>query len=157
MMSKRAIITMTTILFLCLFLGILNAGCSGVPPPNLGITGGHLGPCPATPNCVSSENADQGHAVEPLVYATSRAEAMSGLKKIILGMKRTKIVRENDDYLRVEFTSAVFRFVDDVEFRFDDTAKVIHLRSASRVGKSDFGVNRTRAEKIRSLWKALGK
>jgi uncharacterized protein (DUF1499 family) len=79
------------------------------------------------------------------------------LKKIIQQMKRTRIVTEADNYLYVEFTSALWRFVDDVEFSFDDASKTIHVRSASRLGKSDLGVNRKRIEMIRTAWNALGK
>jgi len=77
---------------------------------------------------------------------------MSDLKKIIAGMKRAVIISETNTYLHIEFTSAFFRFVDDVEFFVDDTEKKIHVRSASRIGYSDFGVNRGRVEKIRSAW-----
>ncbi len=82
---------------------------------------------------------------------------MSCLKDIILHMTRTRIESESRNYIHAEFTSAVWRFVDDAEFYFDDAAKVIHLRSASRLGKSDFGVNRKRIEEIRKAWKACGK
>jgi uncharacterized protein (DUF1499 family) len=70
-------------------------------------------------------------------------------------MKRSRIVKTEDTYIHAEFTSAIFRFVDDVEFYLDDTAKTIHMRSASRVGKSDFGVNRKRMEKVRAHFTAL--
>jgi uncharacterized protein (DUF1499 family) len=66
-------------------------------------------------------------------------------------LPRTKLVEENDSYLHYEFTSLLFRFVDDVEFLFDDESKTIHFRSASRTGYGDFGVNRRRMEVIRSL------
>ncbi len=138
---------------LCIFI----AACSSVPPSNLGVKDGRLAPCPPTPNCVSSQSVDREHAVGPLSYTSSRAEAMADLKKIVLQMKRARIVSEIGDYIHAEFTSAIWRFVDDIEFYFDDTAKVIHVRSASRLGKSDFGVNRKRVEEIRSAWKALGK
>ena len=82
---------------------------------------------------------------------------MADLKKIILQMKRSRIVAENDCYLRAEYTSAIWRFVDDVEFYCNDTAKLINLRSASRVGTSDFGVNRKRTETIRAAWNRRGK
>ena len=84
-------------------------------------------------------------------------EAIAGLRKIILQMKRTKIVTETKNYLHAEFASAIWRFVDDVEFSFDDHAKLIHVRSASRLGYSDFGVNRKRVEAIRTAWQASGK
>ncbi len=140
-----------------LVLSLCIAGCSGVPPSNLGVKDGRLSPCPSTPNCVSSQSADPEHSVDPLRYSSSTEEAVSRMKDIVLHMKRARIVSESRDYLHAEFTSAVWRFVDDVEFYFDDAAKVIHIRSASRLGKSDFGVNRKRVEAIRKAWKERGK
>ena len=133
-------------------LSVLLTGCSGVRPANLGVQDGHLAPCPETPNCVSSQSTDKVHAIAPLLYSSSTSEAVADLKKIVLQMKRTKIVDEKDHYLAVEFTSAIWRFVDDVEFSFDNASQTIHVRSASRMGKSDFGVNRKRIEMIRSAW-----
>ncbi len=140
-----------------LALGMWITGCSGVPPSNLGVKDGRLAPCPATPNCVSSQSADREHAVEPLAYSTSTEEAVSVMKSIIGSMKRSRVVSENSNYIHAEFTSAVWRFVDDVEFSFDDATKSVHIRSASRLGKSDFGVNRKRVEAISEAWKARGK
>ncbi len=79
---------------------------------------------------------------------------MADLKKIVQQMKRATIVSETNDYLYVEFTSAIWRFVDDMEFWFDANAHVIQIRSASRLGKSDLGVNRKRVEEIRARWNA---
>jgi uncharacterized protein (DUF1499 family) len=70
-------------------------------------------------------------------------------------MKKTKIITENKNYLYAEFTSAIMGFVDDVEFYLDEGAKVIHVRSASRLGQSDLGVNRKRIETIRTKLKEL--
>lgn len=78
--------------------------------------------------------------------------AMERLTGVIRGMKSCRIITMDDHYIHAEFTSAFFRFVDDAEFYFDSEAKVIHMRSASRIGYSDFGVNRERLEKIRSLF-----
>ncbi len=72
-------------------------------------------------------------------------------------MERTKIVNETDHYLAVEFTSAMWRFVDDAEFLLDDTARAIHVRSASRMGRYDLGENRKRIEMIRAVWNLRGK
>ncbi len=74
---------------------------------------------------------------------------MEKLVTVVNSMKRAEIVEKTNDYLYVEFTTATWRFVDDVEFYFDDGKKLIHFRSASRVGHSDLGVNRKRMEKIR--------
>ncbi len=138
-------------------LSMLVIGCTGVRPANLGIKDGELAPCPSSPNCVSSRSADREHAVEPLSFTGTVTEAHAGLRKIILSMKRSRIITETNSYIHAEFTSAVFRFVDDVEFQFDESAKVIHVRSAARLGHSDLGVNRKRIENIRARWTALAK
>jgi uncharacterized protein (DUF1499 family) len=138
-------------------LSMLIIGCTGVPPVNLGVKDGKLAPCPSSPNCVSSQSTDREHAVDPLVFRGTVAEAHAAIKKILLSMNRSRIVTETDNYIHVEFTSAVFRFVDDVEFWFDGRAKVIHIRSAARLGYSDLGVNRKRVEDIQARWKESGK
>jgi uncharacterized protein (DUF1499 family) len=110
-----------------------------------------LAPCPASPNCVSTQAADERHAIAPLRYRKSRAEAKEGLKAAIRSLPRTALVEEDESYLHYEFTSLLLRFVDDVEFLFDDETKTVHFRSASRTGYGDFGVNRARMEQIRAL------
>lgn len=110
-----------------------------------------LPPCPSSPNCVSTQARDEGHAIAPFRYRKSRAEAKESLKAIVQAMPRTRLVEEDEAYLHYEFTSWLLRFVDDVEFLFDDESKTIHFRSASRTGYGDFGVNRKRMEEIRSL------
>jgi uncharacterized protein (DUF1499 family) len=137
---------------LLLAIALLVTGCTGARPPDLGVKNGNLAPCPSSPNCVSSQSGDPGHAVEPLRYTSSAPEAMARLRRIIGAMKRAKVVTESDTYLHVEFTSALFRFVDDVEFLNDEPNKMIHVRSASRLGYSDLGVNRKRVERIRAEW-----
>jgi uncharacterized protein (DUF1499 family) len=141
-------------LFLIASMGMIVTGCTGVRPSNLGVRDGKLAPCPFTPNCVSSQSSDREHAVEPLRYSAASREAMAKLKTIIREMPRAVMVTEMENYLHVEFTSLIFRFVDDVEFSLDDTAKLIHVRSASRLGKSDLGVNRKRVEAIRKAWES---
>lgn len=129
--------------------------CTGTRPPGLGLKDGGLAPCPSTPNCVSSQSIDTEHTIEPLKYPGEAKEGMDRLSKIVRGMPRAKIITETDGYLYAEFTSLIFRFVDDVEFAADERAKVIHIRSASRVGHSDFGVNRKRIEAIRKIWETV--
>ncbi len=125
---------------------------SGTRPSNLGVTDGKLADCPGTPNCVSSQalESDSEHFIPPLPYSKSPSEAMSALKSVINSMERTEIVTESDQYLYAEFTSALMGFVDDVEFYLDEEAGVVHVRSASRLGQSDLGVNRKRVEEIRT-------
>ena len=110
-----------------------------------------LPPCPSSPNCVSTQAVDQGHAIEPMRYRKARAEAKEALKQAVGSLPRVALVDEDESYLHYEFTSLLFRFVDDVEFVFDDTTKTLHFRSASRTGYGDLGVNRKRMEEIRRL------
>ena len=138
--------------FFVVSLTVLFVDCAGSRPARLGITAGKFIPCPESPNCVSSQSTDQSHAIEPLSYKGTASEARAQLLAVIKGMKRSNIVTEQALYIHAEFTSAVFRFVDDAEFNIDDTQKVIHLRSAARLGYSDFSVNRKRMEAIRQLF-----
>ena len=142
-------------LFSILSLGLLVAGCTGTRPMNLGVHDGKLAPCPATPNCVLSQSTKKDHAVQPMRFSGTTAEAMADLKKVLSGMPRTSIVTATDTYLHAECTSLLFRFVDDVEFWIDESTRTIHLRSASRLGSSDLGVNRKRIEGLRAALNAL--
>lgn len=121
---------------------------AGKQPTNLGVTNGRLAPCPNSPNCVCSYDSDPEHSIEPLKLTTSPEQAIASLKQIIEAMPQTKIVVASNDYLYAQFTSKLMGFVDDVEFYVNGGA--IHVRSASRLGKSDLGVNRKRIESIRS-------
>jgi uncharacterized protein (DUF1499 family) len=138
-----------------LCLAVLMIGCAGNRPSRTGAAGGSLAPCPDTPNCVSSQSTDERHAVAPLRYAGAAEAALQRLTEVIRGMKRARITTIQERYLHAEFTSLVFRFVDDAEFLLDESTQTIHVRSASRVGTSDFGVNRRRVEEIRTRFDAL--
>jgi uncharacterized protein (DUF1499 family) len=132
----------------------LTTGCSGGrPPASLGVTAGRLAPCPGSPNCVSSEAAGAEQRVEPLRYEGDAAQARARLLEVLNGMERARIVQSTDDYVHVEFRSAVFGFVDDVEFYFSPPG-IIQVRSASRTGYYDFGVNRERIETISARFAA---
>ena len=138
-------------LILCM---TLFTACSGRKPDNIGLTEGHLAPCPARPNCVISQNGDDAHSIAPIAYSVSRDEAFRILKKIIGSQKRAAVIDEKDNYLYAEFRSGIMRFADDTEFYFPENRPVIHVRSASRLGYSDMGVNRKRVENIRLLFQA---
>ena len=140
---------MKKIAIVLLLLLVMIFGCRSVKPSGLGVTAGKLAPCPDSPNCVSSQAEDAGHHIAPFKYQGSLADAKGEVKKVVAALPRTKIITETNDYLHVIFTTAIMRFVDDVEFYFDDQRKVIEVRSASRVGHSDLGVNRKRIETIR--------
>lgn len=127
---------------------------AGTQPNNLGISSGKLAACPSTPNCVSSQSKDSEHYIEPLTYQGNSSEAIERLKQIINSLDRSAIVEESNNYLKAEFTSRWMGFVDDVEFYFNEEDKgAIEVRSASRLGESDLGVNRQRIETIRNLFK----
>ena len=123
---------------------------AGKRPTNIGIQSGQLTPCPGTPNCVNSQSQNAQNSIQPLTYNSAPTEAMANLKTVIQSLERTKIITETENYLYAEFTSKLMGYVDDVEFLLDDGAKVIHVRSASRLGQSDLGVNRKRIETIRT-------
>ncbi|MBL8037033.1 DUF1499 domain-containing protein [Nitrospira sp. CMX1] len=110
-----------------------------------------LSACPSSPNCVSTQASDESHAIAPFLYKKSRAEAKEALKAIVASLPRAKLIEEDESYLHYEFTSLLLRFIDDVEFVLDETAKTVHFRSASRTGYSDLGVNRRRMEQVRTL------
>jgi len=117
--------------------------------PKTGLVNGRLRPCPDTPNCVSSETQKTSAQVKFLTFDDAPEAAWQRLKKILPDMGG-KIIKDENGYLRATFTSTVFRFVDDMEFRMAVAGKRIHLRSGSRVGHSDFGVNRKRVETLRT-------
>lgn len=129
---------------------------SGRRPNDLGVKNGRLKAAPASPNAVSSQATGGYHQVAPLRYNGTAEPAMAALKSIIESTPRTSIVEERADYLYAEFTSMLIGYVDDVEFYFPPNEPVIHVRSASRLGYSDFGVNRKRIEDIRAKLTAAG-
>lgn len=122
--------------------------------PPVGLVDGRLRPCPASPNCVCSQVADAEHTISPLRFTGSAAAAWERLQQIVRTLPRARVTDANDQYLRVEFTTAILRFVDDVEFLLDGPGEVIHVRSASRVGYSDLGTNRKRVESLRAVFEA---
>lgn len=150
-MNRRRIALALLIALACPILALLVMSVMSQPPKNLGVRNGSLAPCPGTPNCVSSTAERESQRVAPLHYEGNRAAAMQRLAEVIGSFPRTRIVEQTDNYLRAEFTSLIFRFVDDVEFLAGDDGR-IDVRSASRVGHSDLGVNRRRVEAIRARY-----
>ena len=115
-----------------------------------------LPPCRRTPNCVSTQTDDPGKLMEPIPYSGPLAAARERLVAVLRALPRTRIVLEEPGYLKAECRSRLFRFVDDVDLLFDDQAKLIHFRSAARLGRRDFGVNRERMEEIRRRFLETG-
>ncbi|MCA9839883.1 MAG: DUF1499 domain-containing protein [Trueperaceae bacterium] len=105
-----------------------------------------LEPCPSSPNCISSQAdpEDKTHYLAPFAYTMPEADLLDLTESILLSKPRTELIERDGNYLHVTFKSFVFRFVDDVEVLLEPEAKLLHFRSAARLGKGDFGVNRRR-------------
>ena len=125
-----------------------------VKTPELGQVNGQLLPCPDSPNCVCSHDTEPASRIEPLACPgpDTPTQELNRLRELVLSLPRTRLVEERPDYLRFEVTTALLRFRDDLEFAADDSKKVIQVRSASRIGRSDLGTNRRRVEAIRALF-----
>lgn len=142
------------ILVLCLIVAIIVLmfirGMMSKHGTALGLTDGHLYKCADKPNCVYTEDPeDQSHYLSPI--SITHPASLSIIKDIIRTMGGT-IQLQNDSYIAATFTSSLFRFVDDLEIRVDSEESLIHIRSASRVGYSDFGVNKKRVELLKQLY-----
>ncbi len=105
-----------------------------------------LDPCPASPNCVCSQEdpTDSEHYIEALSYQGPAASAIGAIAEVIEAAPRATITNRTDDRIDAVFVSLIFRFKDDVSFVVDTVDNKIHFRSASRVGHSDLGANRKR-------------
>lgn len=132
---------------LALSLLVALVGCSGSAPGNLGVQDGRLTPCPTSPNCVNSQASDSDQHIAPLPLKGDRAQTQALLVKLLSSEPRVTLVEQHEHYLRAEFASQLLGFVDDVEFLIGE--QHVDVRSASRLGYSDFDVNRKRIEQLR--------
>jgi len=158
-MVKRALLAVTMLLAgavagLALHVATANGDTvfSWKRPGNLGVKDGRLAPPKRTPNSVSSQAdaADSEHYIAPIPFKGDVAAALAALRRAVDSMNGGTVIRQEGNYLYAEFRTKIMRFVDDLEFLFDAKAGMIHVRSASRLGRRDFGVNRARVEAIRS-------
>jgi uncharacterized protein (DUF1499 family) len=136
------------------FMAILC--CSGKRPSNLGVSDAGLADCPASPNCVSSDASDAAHRVEAFALFASPEAAWRAVREEVAGLPRTTVVEQTATYLHAECASAFFGFVDDLELQLRSSERVVAVRSASRIGRSDLGVNRRRVERLREALRARG-
>ncbi len=112
--------------------------------------------CPASPNCVSSQAEDPARRVEPLTYPPGQDQlALKTLLQVLRDLPRTEVTEQSGSLVKAVVQSALLRFKDDLEFRFDHETAVIHVRSASRTGYWDMGMNRRRVDRIRADFSAL--
>lgn len=156
------------LVFILLPLLVLASGqlgwLAGHAPNDLGVRDGKLKPPSRTDNSVSSqatlwpegEHASRYAQIAPLATVGNGSAAMGRLRTLLAAWPGARVVEDRADYLRVEFTTRWLRFVDDAEFWFDPAANVIHVRSASRLGRKDLGVNRARIEAIRAQLHTAG-
>jgi uncharacterized protein (DUF1499 family) len=149
----RVAAVLVALIALTIVIGVSMGLFSGTRPGNLGVHDGRLAPPKRTPNNVNSQidkNADAEHYIEPLRYTGDAKQAWEALRQVIDSMPRVKVVTSEPNYLYAEFTTRLMGYVDDTEFYLEEKAGAIHVRSASRLGRSDFGVNRERIEAIRA-------
>jgi uncharacterized protein (DUF1499 family) len=136
---------------LSLYVCILLSATHATAGPN------RLSPCPNSPNCVSSQSTDSARFIEPLRYTGRLADARQKLIDLLENSKRTRLISVETDYIHAEFRSLILNFVDDVEFYFSSEDPIVHVRSASRTGYYDFGVNRRRVERLRATFENSAK
>ena len=161
-MVKRALLALTLLVLavaagLALHVALAEGDTvfSWKRPDNLGVKDGRLAPPKRSPNSVSSQAdpADAEHYIAPIPFKGDASAAMAAVRKVVEGMEGSTVIRQEGGYLYAEFRTRVMRFVDDVEFVFDAKAGLIHVRSSSRLGRRDFGVNRARVEALRARLK----
>jgi uncharacterized protein (DUF1499 family) len=140
------------------WIGLMLIGMTTCTPADSGkpqtLEPRQLKPCPHSPNCVSSKSPQGKQYIPPFVYSSSPNIAYDSLIKILNAEKRVTLVTKESNYIHAGFASALFGFVDDVEFLFEPDQFTVHVRSASRSGYYDFGTNRRRIEHLRRLFAA---
>ena len=141
------------LLLFCCFVSVSRAAGKSA---SIGDAGTGLAPCPASPNCVSSEAQDADHQVAPLSFTVPAVDAWRILKEQVAKLPRTVIVSEKPGYLHAQCKSAILGFVDDLEFYLRPAQGVIAVRFAARTGYFDFGVNRQRVEELRAAFQHAG-
>jgi len=155
------VIKWIAIVLIVLVVGTIAAGQSGLlqgtTPTDLGVHQGKLKGLSATNNSVSSQAGlypdhpqRQYSTIDPLALRGDGPSTIAKIKAIVEGMEGAKLITSTPDYLYAQYTTPLMKFVDDVEFWFDPVANVIQVRSASRIGKGDRGLNRKRVEAVRA-------
>ncbi|TMH39592.1 MAG: DUF1499 domain-containing protein [Betaproteobacteria bacterium] len=154
---KWFVIVVVVLVVVAVALGQLGF-LQGTPPTDLGVRDGKLKPPSMTENSVTSQAAlypdhpQRKYAdIAPLPVKGEGPATIAQIKAIVAGMDGAKVIKSEPGYLYAQFTTKLMKYVDDVEFWFDPAANVIHVRSASRVGRGDLGVNRKRIEAVRAV------
>jgi uncharacterized protein (DUF1499 family) len=146
-----------------LFAGFASAtivvcisACSTTSSDTYDIFDARLPACPSSPNCVISTSDDERHAIAPIILISGDPESWNAVVAQIRNSPRTTVLFESDYALIAQYRSAVFAFVDDLELLLSDDGKIVHIRSASRIGYYDFGANRARVESLREALRKNG-
>ncbi|SFJ61422.1 Uncharacterized conserved protein, DUF1499 family [Halobacillus dabanensis] len=121
----------------------------------LGVKNGRLSGCPQTPNCVSTQTNQTDKKMSPLDFAKDLETTKQLVKEVLNQMERTTVVTESENYLHCIVRTKWIKFKDDVEFYFDEDTRTVHFRSASRVGYSDFGVNKKRMKEFTEHYESM--
>lgn len=145
---RRALLTAA---MLVLIVVVVRLGVGAVDPPVVGLVDGGLAPCPPTDNCVRSRAEDPRHAVEPLRCSGDLSQVIEVAEA---ALPRVQLVEHDGDHAHLEARSRVVGFIDDLEFHA--VGSIVHVRSASRLGNSDLGVNRERVESLRGELERAG-
>ena len=153
--TRRLVLVIGIALLVGVLLRMTLLSSGSRTPRYLGLRDGALTTCPSTPNCVSSDAPDETHFVSGLEFGGDPNVALERARQAVEALPRTRIVDDSGNYIHAECRSLVFRFVDDLELHLRQEEGVIAVRSASRVGTSDMGVNRKRVEALRQLFREL--
>lgn len=147
--SKTEALSNCKVLLIIALVPFFLTSCNVSDKRKLGVVDSQLTPCPSSPNCATSDTNNTEQKVEPFALVISPEKAWDLLIEHVAELPRTVIVRKDSRYLYAECRSQFFGFVDDLEFHLRPEQKIVAVRSASRVGYYDFGVNRSRIEKLR--------
>ena len=149
---KKRLMTWLVIIPLILIAILFIVPHLASAPDDLGVRNGKLKAVPDSPNCVSTFAAedDNQHYISPLTYTGSLEDTMLKIESTVSSISGFKIITKESNYVHIEATTPVFRYVDDLEIYLDDSTKRVHFRSASRIGQSDLGANRKRVEKLKA-------
>ncbi|GEN53062.1 DUF1499 domain-containing protein [Halobacillus faecis] len=123
--------------------------------PYIGVKNGRLSDCPKSPNCVSTQTEQEEKKMTALAFSKDLETTKSVIKEVLSEMERTAVETENENYIHAVVESKWMKFKDDVEFYFDQEEEVVHFRSASRVGYSDFGVNKKRMKDFSEHYESM--
>jgi uncharacterized protein (DUF1499 family) len=149
--ALRAALVALSLLVLAGCAGAQMGLFSGTRPADLGVKDGRLAAVRThLENAVSSDADTPYHRIEPIATGPDPQAAFARLIETVRQTRGARIIAQRDGYLYAEFETRWMKFVDDTEFLLDASNRVIHVRSASRLGRKDFGVNRSRIESLRA-------